>query len=79
MDRDGVKLTEGGGSVIYGSNNGVTYAPGGLGVLPGNSSVPSDILYYHYRMFFASCMHISQQDLMGLICYSQRIYESRRE
>ncbi|PLN80496.1 endo-1,5-alpha-L-arabinosidase [Aspergillus taichungensis] len=48
VDRDGVKLSEGGGSVVYGSNNGVTYAPGGLGVLPGNSSVPSDILYYHY-------------------------------
>ncbi|KAJ5306153.1 hypothetical protein N7508_005168 [Penicillium antarcticum] len=48
VDRGGKLLTEGGGEVVYGSNNGVVYAPGGLGVLPAsNESVP-DILYYHY-------------------------------
>ncbi|OJJ48672.1 hypothetical protein ASPZODRAFT_130780 [Penicilliopsis zonata CBS 506.65] len=47
VDKDGVHLTEGGGTVIYGSNRGVTYAPGGIGVMAGNQSYP-DILYFHY-------------------------------
>ncbi|KAJ5652082.1 hypothetical protein N7507_009508 [Penicillium longicatenatum] len=46
-DKDGMKLLDGGGTVIYASNHGVVYAPGGLGVLAGNGSTP-DILYYHY-------------------------------
>ncbi|KAJ5797763.1 uncharacterized protein N7503_007059 [Penicillium pulvis] len=48
-DKDGIKLLDGGGTVIYASNHGVVYAPGGLGVLPGNDSTATpDILYYHY-------------------------------
>ncbi|KAI9925644.1 hypothetical protein ASPWEDRAFT_41766 [Aspergillus wentii DTO 134E9] len=47
VDKSGKKLTEGGGTVVYGSNHGVVYAPGGPGVLPANGSRP-DILYYHY-------------------------------
>lgn len=47
IDKDGDSLVEGGGTVVYGSNHGVVYAPGGLGVLSGNDSTP-DILYYHY-------------------------------
>ncbi|KAJ5930294.1 hypothetical protein N7466_005787 [Penicillium verhagenii] len=46
-DKDGKKLVDGGGTVIYASNHGVVYAPGGLGVLAGNGSTP-DVLYYHY-------------------------------
>ncbi|KAJ5428217.1 Glycoside hydrolase family 43 [Penicillium cf. griseofulvum] len=46
-DKTGRLLIDGGGTVVYGSNHGVIYAPGGLGVLGGNDSV-SDILYYHY-------------------------------
>lgn len=49
MDMDGYRLTNGGGTTIYGSNHGVVYAPGGLGVLAGNSS-RRDILYFHYCM-----------------------------
>lgn len=47
VDKDGDSLLKGGGTVVYGSNHGLVYAPGGLGVLPGNDSSP-DILYYHY-------------------------------
>ncbi|KAJ5692464.1 hypothetical protein N7462_001887 [Penicillium macrosclerotiorum] len=47
VDQDGKELVEGGGTVVYGSNHGQIYAPGGLGVLAGNDSTP-DILYYHY-------------------------------
>lgn len=46
-DRKGKSLLDGGGTVVYGSNHGVVYAPGGLGILAGNNDV-SDILYYHY-------------------------------
>ncbi|OJJ00035.1 hypothetical protein ASPVEDRAFT_51304 [Aspergillus versicolor CBS 583.65] len=46
-DRDGKKLLEGGGSIVYGSNHREVYAPGGLGVLSGSDG-SSDILYYHY-------------------------------
>ncbi|KAI2697960.1 CAZyme family GH43 [Penicillium roqueforti] len=46
-DKDGRSLLDGGGTVVYGSNHGVVYAPGGLGILAGNNDV-SDILYYHY-------------------------------
>lgn len=47
VDRDGKKLLEGGGSIVYGSNHREVYAPGGLGVLSGSDG-SSDILYYHY-------------------------------
>ncbi|KAJ5780577.1 hypothetical protein N7457_005737 [Penicillium paradoxum] len=46
VDREGRSLLQGGGTVVYGSNHGVVYAPGGLGVLEGDAS--SDVLYYHY-------------------------------
>lgn len=46
-DKEGTDLRQGGGTIIYGSNHGLTYAPGGLGVLPGNDN-RRDILYYHY-------------------------------
>lgn len=46
-DKEGTDLRQGGGTIIYGSNHGLTYAPGGLGVLPGNNN-RRDILYYHY-------------------------------
>ena len=41
-------LLDGGGTVVYASNHGTVYAPGGLGVLPGNNDSTPDILYYHY-------------------------------
>ncbi|KAJ0426288.1 glycosyl hydrolase [Aspergillus carlsbadensis] len=47
-DRGNTSLLEGGGSVIYGSNQKKVYAPGGLGILPGTGDRP-DVLYYHYR------------------------------
>lgn len=47
-DKDGVRLLDGGGTVVYASNHGTVYAPGGLGVLPGSNDSTPDILYYHY-------------------------------
>lgn len=47
VDKENELLTKGGGTVIYGSNHGLAYAPGGVGVLPGDETTP-DILYYHY-------------------------------
>ncbi|KAJ5711735.1 hypothetical protein N7488_005891 [Penicillium malachiteum] len=47
VDKDGTKLLDGGGTIVYASNHGVVYAPGGLGVLPGRGN-GSDVLYYHY-------------------------------
>ncbi|CAI7577105.1 unnamed protein product [Penicillium glandicola] len=47
-DKMGKKLLNGGGTVVYGSNHGVVYAPGGLGVLAGKNDSMPDILYYHY-------------------------------
>ncbi|KAJ5124326.1 uncharacterized protein N7515_008151 [Penicillium bovifimosum] len=46
VDRKGTSLIDGGGTVVYGSNHGVVYAPGGLGVLNGSEGL--DVLYYHY-------------------------------
>ncbi|KAJ5623223.1 hypothetical protein N7490_011828 [Penicillium lividum] len=46
-DKEGTALLDGGGTIVYASNHGVVYAPGGLGVLAGNDSV-QDVLYYHY-------------------------------
>ncbi|RAH66525.1 endo 1,5-alpha-arabinase [Aspergillus aculeatinus CBS 121060] len=48
VDKDGRQLTDGGGTVVYGSNHGTVYAPGGVGVLSGADG-DSDVLYYHYR------------------------------
>ncbi|PLB52776.1 endo-1,5-alpha-L-arabinosidase [Aspergillus steynii IBT 23096] len=47
VDKDEHRLTDGGGTVVYGSNHGVVYAPGGIGVMTSNSSDP-DVMYYHY-------------------------------
>ncbi|KAF9892969.1 hypothetical protein FE257_000561 [Aspergillus nanangensis] len=47
VDKEGVELQKGGGTIAYDSNHGQVYAPGGLGVLSGNGS-SQDILYYHY-------------------------------
>ncbi|KAJ9196887.1 CAZyme family GH43 [Paecilomyces variotii] len=47
VDKDGRKLTENGGTIVYGSNHGDVYAPGGLGVLTAIGT-DQDILYYHY-------------------------------
>ncbi|CAG8020679.1 unnamed protein product [Penicillium olsonii] len=47
-DKDGHRLLDGGGTVVYASNHGSVYAPGGLGVLPGSNDSTPDILYYHY-------------------------------
>ncbi|KAH8426856.1 endo 1,5-alpha-arabinase [Aspergillus melleus] len=47
LDKDERSLTDGGGTVVYGSNHGVVYAPGGIGVMTSNSSDP-DVMYYHY-------------------------------
>ncbi|KAI5795125.1 glycoside hydrolase family 43 protein [Geopyxis carbonaria] len=44
LDRDGVDMKEGGGSVVFGSH-GYVYGPGGQGVLVDGKK---DILYYHY-------------------------------
>lgn len=46
-DKDGKDLLKSGGTTVYASNHGTVYAPGGLGVLPGNKNRP-DVLYYHY-------------------------------
>ena len=46
-DHKNTSLLEGGGTVVYASNHGEIYAPGGLGTLSGDSKTP-DILYYHY-------------------------------
>ncbi|KAL3482420.1 putative arabinan endo-1,5-alpha-L-arabinosidase D [Aspergillus californicus] len=48
VDRSDTDLLDGGGSVIYGSNHGKVYAPGGLGILSGTNDDP-DVLYYHYH------------------------------
>ncbi|RMZ31426.1 hypothetical protein D0859_04427 [Hortaea werneckii] len=45
VDREGVKLTEGGGYIVYGSHDFV-YGPGGQGVLSDYHG--RDVLYYHY-------------------------------
>jgi arabinan endo-1,5-alpha-L-arabinosidase len=50
VDKAGKKLLEGYGEKMYGSNNGNVYAPGGVGVLPGNSE-REDILYHHFCKF----------------------------
>ncbi|KAJ5668173.1 uncharacterized protein N7477_006743 [Penicillium maclennaniae] len=47
VDKEGQMLLDGGGSIVYASNHGKVYAPGGVGVLDGNETTP-DILYYHY-------------------------------
>lgn len=56
VDKYGTQLTEGGGTTVYGSNHGIVYAPGGLGVLPANSTDP-DILYYHYLNTSVGFLH----------------------
>ncbi|KAJ9221561.1 CAZyme family GH43 [Paecilomyces variotii] len=49
VDESGTNLTDGGGTIIYGSNNnGVVYAPGGQGIMSGAETGDFDILYYHY-------------------------------
>lgn len=49
VDREGRHLTEGGGTIVYASNHGTVYAPGGLGILPEKKQESRpDILYFHY-------------------------------
>ncbi|KAL4897772.1 glycosyl hydrolase [Aspergillus ambiguus] len=48
IDKNGVPLMKGGGTTVYASNRGVVYAPGGVGVISGNASNATDVLYYHY-------------------------------
>ncbi|KAL2835029.1 glycosyl hydrolase [Aspergillus cavernicola] len=48
VDRESKDLLDGGGTVIYGSNHGKVYAPGGLGILSSSGDDP-DVLYYHYH------------------------------
>lgn len=50
VDKSGKKLSDGGGTTVYGSNHGLVYAPGGIGVLPENKH-HQDIMYYHYREY----------------------------
>ncbi|PTU17470.1 hypothetical protein P175DRAFT_090221 [Aspergillus ochraceoroseus IBT 24754] len=54
-DKQGTDLLGGGGTVVYGSNHGVVYAPGGVGVLTGSGG-ESDVLYYHYRMYLLATL-----------------------
>lgn len=44
LDKDGTDLVNGGGTIVYASNDDV-YAPGGEGVLNDGQN---DILFYHY-------------------------------
>lgn len=50
LDKDGVDLVDGGGTVVYGSNDDV-YAPGGEGVLNDGQT---DVLFYHYGTYPAT-------------------------
>ncbi|KAL1849026.1 hypothetical protein Plec18170_007685 [Paecilomyces lecythidis] len=51
VDQTGQKLTEGGGTIVYGSNsNGQVYAPGGQGIMSADENNHFDILYYHYSI-----------------------------
>lgn len=45
LDKNGVDMTKGGGSRIYGSH-GIVYGPGGQGVFTDDDG--QDIIYYHY-------------------------------
>lgn len=47
VDKDGKELMKNGGTTVYGSNHGIVYAPGGVGVISGNSTY-RDVLYFHY-------------------------------
>jgi arabinan endo-1,5-alpha-L-arabinosidase len=68
QDKDGKNLTDGGGTVVYASNHGVVYAPGGIGVLPATEKHP-DILYYHYCELIPStlcvCADLTVNTSMG--------------
>lgn len=57
LDKTGRQLLDGGGTVVYGSNHGDVYAPGGLGVLP-ESDEHQDILYYHYSESLLLCLEL---------------------
>jgi arabinan endo-1,5-alpha-L-arabinosidase len=49
VDKDGMPLLDGGGYIVYGSNHGVVYAPGGTGVVTRDAD--PDIFYFHYCSF----------------------------
>jgi len=49
VDKSGKKLLQGGGTVVYASNHGNIFAPGGPGVVPASGGESQDILVYHYR------------------------------
>ncbi|KAI9927120.1 hypothetical protein ASPWEDRAFT_121698 [Aspergillus wentii DTO 134E9] len=49
VDKSGTELLKGGGTIVYQSNHGNTYAPGGLGVIESASTEgDKDVLYFHY-------------------------------
>ncbi|QKX57396.1 uncharacterized protein TRUGW13939_04508 [Talaromyces rugulosus] len=48
VDKSGKKLLQGGGTVVYASNHGNIFAPGGPGVVPASGGESQDILVYHY-------------------------------
>ncbi|KAJ5624109.1 hypothetical protein N7510_000418 [Penicillium lagena] len=48
VDKDNNLLLDGGGTIVYASNHGKVYAPGGVGVVSGMNASTSDILYFHY-------------------------------
>jgi arabinan endo-1,5-alpha-L-arabinosidase len=58
VDKSGKKLLDGHGETVYGSNNGNVYAPGGVGVLPGNGK-RGDVLYHHFCEFPHILMRLS--------------------
>ncbi|KAI7221191.1 endo-1,5-alpha-L-arabinosidase [Hortaea werneckii] len=62
VDREGVKLTEGGGYIVYGSHDFV-YGPGGQGVLSDYHG--RDVLYYHYVNTIVDPTYADNLKLLG--------------
>lgn len=76
VDMDGHRLTNGGGTTVYGSNHGVVYAPGGLGVLAGNSS-RRDILYFHYCMSLRVALVDADESVNTTIGWADKVSTAR--
>lgn len=68
VDKNDRLLVEGGGTVVYGSNHGLVYAPGGIGVLSGHGP-EADILYYHYLNTTIGFKHDVSIYLSSMVCY----------
>lgn len=66
VDRNGTSLLDGGGSIVYGSNNYV-YAPGGQGVL--SDYFGRDVLYYHYGEFFSTHQWVANANMLAVTTY----------